>query len=153
MIQVRRIDHVALRIDDVAASEAFYSGLLGLPRIAPQTGALSAADMTAFRADLQAQTGTPLPGGGLWVQVGDSQIHMIKAEKAEGRVNPFGAHLAMEVDDFEAAKRELDARNLAYVEAPPGMPVLQLWLLDPSGNTVELFAKPSTQEPEAGEGV
>ena len=140
MIKVRRMDHVALRVDDVDATEDFYTGVLGLPRVPPEMGDLSPAEMNAFRAELQMRTGTPLATGGMWIQVGDRQIHMMKSEKTEGRTNPFGAHVAFEVEDFDAAKRDLEARNLSYVEAPDGPPIRQLWLRDPSGNTVELWA-------------
>lgn len=140
MIKVRRMDHVALRIDDVEASEAFYSGILGLPRVAPTMGTMTPAEMNEFRSILRQRTGTPPAGGGMWIQVAENQIHMIQSEKVDGRINPFGAHLALEVEDFDAAKQSLEARNIAYVEAPDGPPVRQLWLLDPSGNTVELWA-------------
>ena len=86
MIKVKRMDHVAVRIDDVEATAAFYS------------------------------------------------------EGGQGRINPFGAHLALEVEDFAAARQSLDDQGVPYVEAPPGPPTHQLWLLDPSGNTVELWA-------------
>ena len=144
MIKVRRMDHVALRIDDVDATETFYSDVLGLPRVPPDMGDLTPAQMNAFRAALQTRTGTPLATGGMWIQVGDRQIHMMKSERVEGRINPFGAHVAFEVEDFEAAKRDLEARNLSYVEAPDGPPIRQLWLLDPGGNTVELWAQRAT---------
>ena len=140
MIKVRRMDHVALRIDDVDASAAFYSGLLGLPRVTPEMGTMTPAEMNEFRAVLQTRTETPVATGGMWIQVGDNQIHMLKSEKAHGRANPFGAHLALEVEDFAAAKQTLDDQNITYVEAPDGPPTQQLWLLDPSGNTIELWA-------------
>ena len=137
MIRVKRIDHVAIQIDDVAASTAFYTGVLGLalasmPERTP--------DSVARLQELRDKVGTPSPTGGKWVEAPGTQIHMIQAEKAEGVANPFGPHLAFEVEDFEEAKRSLDERGLTYVEAPGGIaPFRQLWLLDPSGNTVELW--------------
>ena len=76
----------------------------------------------------------------MWVQAGPSQIHMTRAEHTRNRANPFGAHIAFEVEDFEGAKADLNRRGLSYVEAPSGPPFRQLWLLDPSGNTVELWS-------------
>lgn len=140
MIKVKRMDHVAVRIDDVEVTAAFYSGLLGLPRVTPEMGTMSPAEMNEFRAILQARTQTPIATGGMWIQIGENQIHMMKSEGGQGRINPFGAHLALEVEDFAAARRSLDEQGVAYVEAPDGPPTHQLWLLDPSGNTVELWA-------------
>jgi catechol 2,3-dioxygenase-like lactoylglutathione lyase family enzyme len=140
MIKVKRMDHVALRIDDVDSSAAFYSGVLGLPKVAPEMGTMTAAQMNQFRADLQARTGTPIATGGMWIQIGETQIHMLRSDGASGRINPFGAHLALEVEDFAEARRTLEEQNIPYVEAPDGPPTHQLWLLDPSGNTVELWA-------------
>ena len=144
MIKVKRMDHVALRIDDVDASAAFYSEVLGLPRVTPEMGTMTPAEMNEFRAVLQSRTQTPIATGGLWIQVGENQIHMLRSEKTQGRINPFGAHLALEVEDFAAARQALDDRNIPYVEAPDGPPTHQLWLLDPSGNTVELWANRET---------
>ena len=53
----------------------------------------------------------------MWVAVPGSQIHMIKAERTEGVANPFGPHVAFEVEDFEEAKRTLDERGLSYTKA------------------------------------
>ena len=133
MIRVRKINHVAIHVSDVAASADFYTGVLGLAR-AP----FPAATSPDFRQRLQSASGTPGPTGGLWVDVPGSQIHMIKAERTEGVANPFGPHIAFEVEDFEEAKRTLDERGLSYTEAPDGMPFRQLWLLDPNGNTIEI---------------
>jgi len=137
MIHVRRIDHVAIHVDDVAATGAFYTDVLGLERVAPPSTMTVRA-----RADLQLAVGTPPPTGGMWVEAPGSQVHMIRAERVEGVPNPFGPHVAFEVDDFDAAKRTLAERGLHYVEAPASaIPFKQLWLLDPSGNTVELWAR------------
>jgi catechol 2,3-dioxygenase-like lactoylglutathione lyase family enzyme len=136
MIRVRKIDHVAIRVSDVAASAEFYTGLLGL---APAP--LPAATSPDFRQRMQAASGAPAPTGGMWVEVPGSQIHMIKAERTEGIANPFGPHIAFEVEDFEEAKRTLDEHGLTYTEAPDGMPFRQLWLLDPNGNTIELWVR------------
>ena len=75
----------------------------------------------------------------MWVEAPGSQIHLIRAENTEGRVNPFGPHLAFEVESFDEAKQTLIEHGLAFVEAPDSSPFGQLWLLDPSGNTVELW--------------
>lgn len=135
MIRIRRIDHVAIHVDDVARTASFYTEVLGCTRTAP------VAAPSGRREALQAAVGTPAPTGGFWVDLPGSQIHAIKADRTSGIINPFGPHVAFEVEDFDEAKRDLDARALEYVEAPEGTPVRQLWLLDPSGNTIEIWAR------------
>ena len=138
MVRVKKIDHVALHVEDVEATGAFYTEVLGLARVPRPVG--PNPNGVAVVTDLSSRAGTPGPTGGMWVQVGQSQIHMIQAERTEGRINPFGPHLALEVEDFDEAKDDLDQRGLTYVEAADGLPFRQLWLLDPSGNTVEIWA-------------
>jgi extradiol dioxygenase family protein len=46
----------------------------------------------------------------------------------------------LEVEDFEEAKRTLDERGMTYVVAPEGLPYRQIFLTDPTGNTIELWA-------------
>ena len=136
MIRVKRIDHVGIRISDVQETTAFYTDVLGLSPVPlpPRT-----PESVAAHQDLREKVATPAPTGGMWVEAPGTQIHMIRADKAEGVANPFGPHVAFEVEDFEEAKRALDARGLTYVEAPGGIgPFRQLFLLDPSANTVEL---------------
>jgi len=139
MIRVRKIDHVAIQVSDVAASEAFYAGVLGLARVPSQ--ATMAAVKPGFWVELQVATGTRRGAGGMWVEVPGSQVHVIQAERTEGVANPFGPHIAFEVEDFDEAKRTLEERGFSFVEAPEGLPFRQLWLFDPSDNTIELWAR------------
>jgi len=139
VIRIKRIDHVALSVDNVAETAAFYVDVLGLAPV-PTRKTMAAARSPDFFKELESRTGTSRATGGLWLQLPGSQVHMIKADSAEGRANPFGPHVAYEVDNFDEAKGDLDGRGLGYVEAPDGLPFRQLWLLDPSGNTVELWA-------------
>jgi catechol 2,3-dioxygenase-like lactoylglutathione lyase family enzyme len=138
MIRILRIDHVAMHVSDVSKTAEFYTGLLGLPRvpfpIADEKGRM------AFQA-WQQSVGTPLPDGGLWVEVPGSQLHLISAEQAPGTTNPFGPHIAFEVEDLVEAKRTLDEQGVVYLEGSEGMPFRQIWIADPNGNTVELWQR------------
>lgn len=110
----RALHHVALRVRDVEKSRGFYEGLLGMG--------------TAARPDF----GFP----GEWYQLGSSQLHLIgqgEGMKWEG-IDPTGPHLALEIDDFEAVKADLDARSIEYLAIGEGL----LWVRDPDGNVVEL---------------
>jgi len=138
MIRVIRIDHVAMHVNDLDETAAFYTGLLGLAPVR-----LPAADddrMKPLRS-WQATVGTPMPEGAIWVEVPGSQLHLIKADQVDGATNPFGPHIAFEVEDFEEAKRTLDERGIQYLEGPDGMPFRQLWIADPNRNTIELWQR------------
>lgn len=138
-MRIRKMHHIGLHIDDVAASTEFYVGVLGLsPASMP---AATDAERARFK-DLITAAKTPPPSGVMWIEApGGMQIHMLKADSAEGLPNPFGPHVAFEVEDLEESKRELDARGIPYVVGPSYDAFRQLWLLDPSGNTVELWIK------------
>ena len=132
------MNHVALQVDDVAATGAFYTEVLGLAAASPPS---MTPEMVALIAHLKAVAKTSGPTGGMWIEAPGGQIHLIRAEKAEGPVNPFGPHLAFEVESFDEAKQTLMEHGLAFIETPDGSPFRQLWLMDPSGNTVELWMK------------
>jgi glyoxylase I family protein len=116
MIKPKSFSHCGLRISDVTRARDFYENVLGLK--------------TLPRPDFKF--------GGAWYGVGENQIHLISAEARSGGINPLGPHLAIQVDDYEAAKADLKARGIEFLEAPPNMGGHQLWILDPDGNTIEL---------------
>lgn len=135
MIRVRKINHVALHADDATATAAFYANLFGFESVRPP------AAPSGRREELQRRANTPPATGGAWVALPGAELHFIAAERASGTPNPFGPHLAFEVEDFDGAKRELEANGVRFVEAPDMIEVRQLWFLDPSGNTIELWSK------------
>ena len=49
-------------------------------------------------------------------------------------IDPTDPHFALEVEDLEAVRRELDGRGVRYLHF--GGP--QLWIRDPDGNVVEI---------------
>jgi glyoxylase I family protein len=115
MIRPGRLHHAALRISDFERSRAFYEGLLGM--------------RTVPRPDL----GFP----GAWYGLGDSQLHLMQCQKyGEGPIDPTEAHVAIEVEDYEATKATLQQRGIKFLEIGP-----QLWIRDPDGYTVELRKK------------
>jgi hypothetical protein len=58
-------------------------------------------------------------------------------------IDPTGPHFCVLVDDLDAAIRELDSRGIEHLRAARG-DVVQIWITDPAGNTIEL-----QQDPEA----
>ena len=111
-MHVRKLDHVAMRVSDLARSRAFYEQLLGFG-LAP-------------RPDL----GLP----GVWYGIAGAQVHLIESAPFGEGIDPTGPHFAVEVESLAAAKQELDRRGITYLMLGDG----QLWLRDPDGNVVEL---------------
>jgi catechol 2,3-dioxygenase-like lactoylglutathione lyase family enzyme len=118
MIKLKAVRHTGIRIGDVAKSKEFYGKLLGMTELP--------------RPEL------PIPGA--WYECNGVQVHLI-GESAAMRGPGVGPHIALQVEDLEEAKQELNARGIAFQELtpPPSMrakPVL--FVRDPDGNVVEL---------------
>ena len=107
------LHHVSINVSDVAESLAFYTGVLGL---------CERTDRPDF------------PFRGAWLDVGAQQIHLI-----EGDVPPnVGQHVAIEVDDIDAAVAELRGRSIDVRDVKEVGTGRQTFLSDPSGNMIEL---------------
>jgi glyoxylase I family protein len=113
-VLVSDVHHVSINVTDLPAAEAFYVGILGLPRLP--------------RPDL----GVP----GAWLAAGGRQIHLIQSERMP---SDCGQHFAFQVDDLEAAAAALRAAGVP-VSKPFRVPGAgcQCFCRDPSGNLVEL---------------
>lgn len=110
-----QLHHTSVRVADLGRSQRFYEELLGLRAV--------------DRPDL----GMP----GRWYGLGGGQLHLIQCEPLGMAIDPSGPHFAIEVDDLDAARRELAAAGLETLD--PGGD--QLWVKDPDGHTVELTAR------------
>jgi catechol 2,3-dioxygenase-like lactoylglutathione lyase family enzyme len=118
---VKRAHHVSFGVSDLEASRGFYAGLLGLREIErPDFG---------------------LPGA--WYEAGEAQVHLIALPQGfEGvrpspTLNPVTNHAAFEIDDYEKALAELEARGIEVLRTSPE--VGQMWIRDPDGNIIELI--------------
>jgi glyoxylase I family protein len=108
----KQLHHASIRVADLERSRAFYSGLLRLREIdRPDLG---------FR--------------GSWYGIGAGQLHLIQREPLPVKIDPTGPHFAIEVEDLNEARRELQADGVEILD--PGGD--QLWVLDPDGYTVEI---------------
>ncbi len=125
---VKNLNHVAVMVTDVDKSRAFYQNVLGLEKIPrPQT---------------------KVPGE--WLGLGDRQLHLIGEPGPQGKIDPRRPHLALDVEDLEAAKKKLTEMGISFVDASKSQTVIpmteatlrlvgrQLWLEDPDGNMIEL---------------
>jgi catechol 2,3-dioxygenase-like lactoylglutathione lyase family enzyme len=112
-----RINHVSVNCEgQLDATRRFYAEMFGLG--------------DAKRPDI--------PGiGGHWFSVGDAQLHLVDARASGAAIDPVGDHWCIEVEDIDAARTELEASGITYVEGAQG-PVVQIWVTDPAGRTLEL---------------
>lgn len=129
----RRLDHLVLRVEDVATMVAFYRDVLGCPveRVAEDLGLhqLRAGESLIDLVDVDSPLGRP--GGA-----------------APGTTGRNLDHLCLSVDPFDADTigRWLDAAGVSH--SPPARRYgaegfgPSIYLQDPEGNTVELKGPP-----------
>lgn len=116
-MQVQGLHHVSINVSDVDAAIAFYTDILGLTE---------RADRPDFGF------------GGAWLDAGDQQIHLLGA----GPPQNLGQHLALRVHDLDAAVAEVRGHGIDITDPSPVGAGRQAFLVDPSGNAVELFEGP-----------
>jgi catechol 2,3-dioxygenase-like lactoylglutathione lyase family enzyme len=116
-MRVTRVGHVSVNVEGALdETRTFYADVLGLDdRERPEI------------------TGV----GGHWHGMGDVELHLVDAAQAGHGIDPTGPHFCVFVDDLDAAIRELDDRAIPHLDARQG-DVVQVWVTDPAGNTVEL---------------
>jgi catechol 2,3-dioxygenase-like lactoylglutathione lyase family enzyme len=132
-MEIRRLDHVALLVNDVERSRRFYIQILGMEEV-PRPSSFN------------------FPGA--WLRKGTAEIHLI-GEDEPGRtaqLQPGGyhpdelsighvTHFAFEVADLEEARKHLQAHDTMLVGGPRprGDGVMQMYVRDPDGYIVELY--------------
>jgi catechol 2,3-dioxygenase-like lactoylglutathione lyase family enzyme len=118
-MKVTRFHHVSVNCHDASLDDmvAFYGGLLELDDVA--------------RPDI--------PGvDGHWHAVGDQQLHVVAAPPRGTPIDSTGNHYCVAVADLDAAIAELEARGIPYQRGLQNESVVQIWINDPAGNTLEL---------------
>ena len=121
-MKVTRILHASVNVEGTLDSAAaFYASVLGLVPAARPT----------------------IPGvAGRWFSVGDAQVHLVDAPcRGAPRIDPTGPHVCFGVEDLDAAIQELEAGGVPYERGAQG-DVVQIWITDPSGFTIELQRDP-----------
>jgi catechol 2,3-dioxygenase-like lactoylglutathione lyase family enzyme len=116
-MKVTRVLHVSVNTEGALdATRAFYARLFGLERL-PRP---------------------EIPGiAGSWFGIGDAELHLVDAPAGKGPIRPTGNHYCVAVADLEAAIVELEEKGIDYARGAQG-DVVQIWLADPAGNTIEL---------------
>ena len=118
-MKVTRFHHVSVSCHDATLDDmvAFYRGLLELDDVP--------------RPDI--------PGvDGHWHAVGDQQLHVVAAPPRGTPIDSTGNHYCVAVADLDAAIAELEARGIPYQRGLQNESVVQIWINDPAGNTLEL---------------
>ncbi len=135
-MHIRGAHHVALLTSRFDELRAFYVETLGLPVI----GGFAGYNI-------------------IFLDAGGVAIELIEEEHEEEREGTRGKsrgwdHLALEVDDVDAAYAELAARGVPFAsppeDFPPGAPSMRIaFLTDPDGNLVELAQPLGTRYPDS----
>jgi len=135
-----RLQHCGLVVSDLERSRRFYGEALGLEEVPRPANFAFAGAWFAFgdteihllaEADTTARAGMPPPGPGL--------------------AGGLATHLALEVDDVPAWQARLGAQGVAPASGPMprGDGVDQLFVFDPDGYVVELFARTGDDQADA----
>lgn len=113
------LDHAQITVPHGAeeAARAFYCGVLGLMEIA--------------------KPAVLVPRGGLWLAVGDRQLHVGTEDGVDRRATK--AHVAYRVRDLPAWKRHLQTHGVTIEESIPIPGCRRCELRDPFGNRLELI--------------
>lgn len=133
-MKIRALDHVALLVKDVESTRQFYGQVLGLEEISrPQSfdfpGAWFALGTQSLHIIGESEVGRTRQ-----VQPGNYRSD----ELARGRV----PHIAFEVENLAETVAYLNEKNIPIAGGPRprGDGVMQLYICDPDGYVVELFA-------------
>jgi|SRR5215469_3414247 len=113
-----RIDHVTIRVNDLARSRAFYAEALGLVD--------------------GARPAFPFPGAWLWLD-DRAVVHLVGG--GESSADDTGAfdHVAFAPTDLESTRARLGKAGIVFRETKvPGLPLHQLFFKDPDGVSIEL---------------
>ena len=107
------VDHVAINVDDVAVSVAFYTEVLGL-------------SVRTDRPDLGID--------GAWLDAGNQQVHLLEAPIPPN----MGQHLSLLVTDMDEVVNEIRGHGVVVSDPMVINDDRQAFLVDPSGNAIEL---------------
>ena len=121
-MRIVAIDHVQLAMPtgEEAAAQAFYEGLLGLPRV-PKPPHLEAR-------------------GGCWFESDTVKIHLGVEQPDDGPFRPARkAHPALLVDGLPALVEQLRAAGVSVRDDDPLKGYDRVYVDDPFGNRIELM--------------
>lgn len=135
-MKIQRLGHAALLVKDLERSHYFYGQVLGLQEV-PRPATMK-----------------HIPGA--WFRQESAEIHLI-GEAKPGRtaqVHPgyrhdeiadgYGTHIAFVVNDLEEARQHMRTYSIKIIGGPRprGDGVMQMYISDPDGYMIELYALP-----------
>ena len=121
-MKLKATHHIAILTQNFAAMETFYTQTLGFPVT------LRWDDVTIVFFD-----------------IGSTVVELIGRESAPAAGLPAGAinHIALHVDDVDAAYEELVAKAVVIKSPPANFKEIRIcFFFDPDGNTLELVEDP-----------
>ncbi|MEP6893954.1 MAG: VOC family protein [Gaiellaceae bacterium] len=136
------IQHVALIVGDLDASQRFYGEQLGMEEL---------------------ERPTNFTFSGAWYRAGGQEIHLIAAhdttcepgwkDPGPGAQAGLAVHLAFEVDDLDAERERLQSQGVELFAGPleRGDGVVQFYVRDPDAHLVELFERTGADQSAASE--
>ena len=117
-MKLRGIHHNSVIVTDMEKAVKFYKEVLGLQEIGiPSTFPPAGARVR-------------------WFEIGDQHIHLMPAKQAD-QVSP--RHVALEIDDVQAARDYLTEKGVAFREDIPIPGADRIVISDPDGNNIELI--------------
>ncbi len=133
---IKRINHVAVVVEDLDSALTFWRDALGLPLASTESNPGEQVDIA-------------------FLPVGDSEIELLKPTEADSGIGKYLAkrgpgmhHLCVEVDDIDAAMAQLVAHDIALINAEPrvredGTRYAFVHPKSTGGVLVELYALPN----------
>lgn len=113
------LDHVNIRTTNLQETQAFFTDVLGL----------SVGWRPAFSF------------GGAWLYAGEKDVvHLVEVSRAGAATRGSSLdHFAFAIDDYEEARRRLDAAGIAYEpSSAPNGSIRQMFVTERNGVTIEL---------------
>lgn len=118
MVRAKHLFHATLPVWDLDRAEQFWKELLGIERHAIESY---------------------LPGRVVFLDLGNTMVHLVRYGDEIPRPDPRGTHIAIEVDDLDAAYAAVKAAGVTILNEIVVRPMMRCFnFLDTEGNRVEL---------------
>lgn len=107
MFKVLKVDHIGIAVKDLAAARKFYSDVLGMDALGEEV-----VDQQKVKV--------------CFIPCGDSEVELLESTSPEGPIAKFIEkngegiqHIALKVDNIEAALTDLKAKGVRLIDETP----------------------------------